>query len=156
MKLDILLSTKKEKQLYLMLLSHMFRKVDETGEAFCFKELEYYFKEGISLIGKKKYQEAFDEFDKAYKLNSKDPDIIAFRGQSLHYLKRYNEAIEDYNLALKIQPDYAEVYHLRGLARYELKDFNGACEDWEQANKLGYDMVIDLIIEYCMKNKSDK
>jgi tetratricopeptide (TPR) repeat protein len=117
---------------------------------------EFYFKEGISLIGKKKYQEAFDEFDKAYKLNSKDPDIIAFRGQSLHYLKRYNEAIEDYNLALKIQPDYAEVYHLRGLARYELKDFNGACEDWEQANKLGYDMVIDLIIEYCMKNKSDK
>jgi hypothetical protein len=45
---------------------------------------------------------------------------------------------------------------LRGMARYEMKDASGACEDWEQANKLGYDMVIDLIIEYCMKNKTEK
>lgn len=116
---------------------------------------EYYLKNGISLLSKKQYQEAFEEFDKAYKLDSKDANIIAFRGQSLHYLKRYQEAIEDYNMALKIQPDYAEVYHLRGLAKYELKDPTGACEDWEQANKLGYDMVIDLIIEYCMKNKTE-
>ncbi len=116
---------------------------------------EYYLKNGISLMSQKKYQEAFEEFDKAYKLDSKDPNIIAFRGESLHYLKRYQEAIEDYNMALKIQPDYAEVYHLRGLAKYELKDAVGACEDWEQANKLGYDMVIDLIIDYCLKNKTD-
>lgn len=125
-----------------------------TGNAQ--QSAEYYFKNGISLIAKQKYQEAFDELDKAYKLDSKDPNIIAFRGQALHYLKRYEEAIKDYNIALTLQPNYAEVYHLRGLARYELKDSTGACEDWEQANKLGYDMVIDLIIEYCMKNKPTK
>lgn len=117
---------------------------------------ESYFKSGISLMTKQKYQEAFDEFDRAYKLDSKDPNIVAFRGQSLHYLKRYDEAILDYNMALALQSNYAEVFHLRGLARYELKDTVGACEDWEQANKLGYDMVIDLIIEYCMKNKPTK
>lgn len=117
---------------------------------------EFYLKNGISLLEKKKYQEAFDEFDKAYKLDSKDPNIIAFRGQSLHYLKRFQEAITDYNLAIMLQPNYAEVFHLRGLAKLELKDNIGACEDWEQANKLGYDMVIDLIIEYCMKDKPVK
>lgn len=117
---------------------------------------EYYLKKGISFSSSQKYQQAFEEFDKAYKLDSNDPNILAFRGQSLHFLKRYQEAIDNYNMALKVQPDYAEVYHLRGMARYELKDLDGACEDWDQANKLGYDMVIDLIIEYCMKNKTEK
>ncbi len=117
---------------------------------------EYYLKNGISYMSKQNYVLAFEEFDKAYKLDSKDPNIIAFRGQSLHYLKRYPEAMENYDMALKIQPDYAEIYHLRGLLKYELKDSVGACEDWEQANKLGFDMVIDLIIEYCMKNKTEK
>jgi tetratricopeptide (TPR) repeat protein len=125
-------------------------------QSFAQQSPEYYLKNGISLISKQKYQEAYDEFDKAYKLDSKDPNILAFRGQALHYLKRYPEAIENYDAALQIQPDYAEVYHLRGMARYEMKDATGACEDWEQANKLGYDMVIDLIIEYCMKNKTEK
>lgn len=123
---------------------------------FAQQSSEFYLKKGISLISKKQYQEAYEEFDKAYKLDSKDANILAFRGQALHYLKRYSEAIENYNAALQIQPDYAEVFHLRGLARYEMKDATGACEDWEQANKLGYDMVIDLIIEYCMKNKTEK
>lgn len=117
---------------------------------------EYYLKNGISYMSKQNYVLAFEEFDKAYKLDSKDPNIFAFRGQSLHYLKRYPEAMENYDMALKIQPDYAEIYHLRGLLKYELKDSVGACEDWEQANKLGFDMVIDLIIEYCMKNKTEK
>lgn len=125
-------------------------------QSFAQQSPEYYLKKGISLISKQKYQEAYDEFDKAYRLDSKDANILAFRGQALHYLKRYSEAIENYNAALLLQPDYAEVYHLRGMARYEMKDTSGACEDWEQANKLGYDMVIDLIIEYCMKNKTEK
>jgi tetratricopeptide (TPR) repeat protein len=124
--------------------------------SFAQQSAEFYLKNGLSFIEKKNYQEAFEELDKAYKLDSKDPNIIAFRGQALQYLKRYTEAIESYDLALQIQPNYAEVFHLRGLAKFELKDLTGACEDWDQANKLGYDMVIDLIIEYCMKAKPNK
>lgn len=117
---------------------------------------EYYLKRGIALLEKKSYQESYVEFDKAYRLNSKDPNILAFRGQSLHYLKRYPEAIENYDMAILVQPNYAEVYHLRGLAKFEMKDSTGACGDWDQANKLGYNRVIDLIIQHCMKDKIEK
>jgi asparagine synthase (glutamine-hydrolysing) len=48
-KLSILLTTKKEQQLYLMLMSHMFRNRGESGEAVCLAELEYYFQKGSDL-----------------------------------------------------------------------------------------------------------
>lgn len=48
-KLDIMLSTNNEKQLYLMLLSHMFRNRKESGEAVCLNELENYFQKGTDL-----------------------------------------------------------------------------------------------------------
>jgi len=133
----------------------MFFVILSSSKICAQQSAEFYLKNGISLISKNKYQEAYVEFDKAYKLDSKDANILAFRGQASQYLNHFPEALEDYNSALKIQPDYAEVYHLRGMVKYEMKDTNGACEDWEQANKIGYDMVIDLIIEYCMKNKTE-
>jgi asparagine synthase (glutamine-hydrolysing) len=48
-KLDMLLSLKNKKQLYLMLLSHMFRNRKESGEVPCLKELEHYFQQESNL-----------------------------------------------------------------------------------------------------------
>lgn len=116
---------------------------------------EDYLNLGIKHMEKKHYSEALESFEKAYILNSNDPNVIAFRGQAKHQLNRFQDAIVDYNKALELQPNYAEVLHLRGLAKLELKDVTGACEDWEKANKLGYPDVIDLIIQYCMPKISE-
>ncbi|MGI6319629.1 MAG: tetratricopeptide repeat protein [Bacteroidales bacterium] len=106
---------------------------------------------GIKLMSKQQFENALENFEKAYKLKSNDPNILAFRGQAKHSLNQYKEAIADYDKALQLQSNYAEVYHLRGLAKYELKDYEGACSDWEKANQLNYSGVIDLIIEFCME-----
>jgi tetratricopeptide (TPR) repeat protein len=111
--------------------------------------------QGIKHMSKQQFEKALDSFEKAYALKKNDPNILAFRGQAKHELGKLKEAIEDYNLALELQSNYAEVFHLRGLAKYELKDKNGACEDWDKANKIGYSGVIDLIIEYCLKQNAE-
>ena len=111
--------------------------------------------DGIKYMSKQQFENALTSFEQAYALKKNDPNILAFRGQAKHELGKLKEAIEDYNLALELQPNYAEVFHLRGLAKYELKDKTGACEDWDKANKIGYSGVIDLIIEYCIKQNSE-
>lgn len=111
--------------------------------------------QGIKHMSKQQFDKALDSFERAYTLKKNDPNILAFRGQAKHELGRLKEAIEDYNLALELQTNYAEVFHLRGLAKYELGDKNGACEDWDKANKIGYSGVIDLIIEYCLKQNAE-
>ncbi|MDD4576501.1 MAG: tetratricopeptide repeat protein [Bacteroidales bacterium] len=114
-----------------------------------------YLDQGIKQMSKQQFEQALDSFEQAYSIKKNDPNILAFRGQAKHELGKLKEAIVDYNLALEIQPNYAEVFHLRGLAKYELGDKTGACEDWEKANTIGYSGVIDLIIEYCLKQNAE-
>lgn len=114
-----------------------------------------YLDEGIKKMSKQQFEGALESFEQAFLLKKNDFNILAFRGQAKHELGRLKEAIVDYDLALEMQPNYAEVFHLRGLAKYELGDKKGACEDWEKANIIGYSGVIDLIIEYCLKQNAE-
>lgn len=114
-----------------------------------------YLDQGIKYMSKQQYEKALGSFEQAFTIKKNDANILAFRGQAKHQLGRLKEAIADYNQALEIQPNYAEVFHLRGLAKYELEDKTGACDDWEKANTIGYSGVIDLIIEYCLKQNAE-
>lgn len=111
---------------------------------------------GINLITKKEYKKAIEVLDEAAKISPDEAEIYAHRGQARHYLNQFKEAIEDYNFAIRLQPDYAEVFHLRGIAKGELKDNVGACEDWEIAYEKGESRALQLIVEFCEREKDAK
>lgn len=95
--------------------------------------------EAASQFSDGKYQEAFEAYTEAIKLNPGSALLHAKRANVLIHLKSPNAAIKDCNKALSINPDSAQAYKFRGRANRLLGNFEEAHNDLATACKFDYD-----------------
>ncbi|TNF30183.1 MAG: DUF3808 domain-containing protein, partial [Bacteroidetes bacterium] len=80
-----------------------------------------------------RYNEAFEDFNKALKLNSDDWRIYSNRALTNLRLDRYVDAIADCNRIIDLKKDNSETYLLRGEAKAGLEMYKVAVADFERA-----------------------
>jgi len=93
--------------------------------------------QGIEDNNYKRYEDAFQKFEKAISLKDDIPDAYYYRGNYFYNIEKYNNAMSDYNKALLLDSNYADAYYNRGLIKNMNRDKKGCCEDWLKAEKLG-------------------
>ena len=87
------------------------------------------------LLGQ--YQRAFEDYDKAIRLNPDYTDAYYNRGNAYAKLGKYQRAIEDYNKAIFLKHDYTEAYNNRGHAYLSQGNKELGCRDVQKACALG-------------------
>lgn len=81
------------------------------------QEVSAHYKRGIAYLSEDRIQQAFVEFQKAYKLNPKDKEVLNAIG--VIYLLHFDnllKAIEYFEKAIEAAPDYSEAYNNLGKA----------------------------------------
>jgi tetratricopeptide (TPR) repeat protein len=91
---------------------------------------------GVALRTKGQFDQALVEFNRAIRLDPKNP--LAFEGRGNTYVNKgdFDQAIADYNHALKLDPKQALVYVNRGLAFVKKKESERAIADYTTAIQL--------------------
>ena len=83
------------------------------------------------------FEEAFEDFNQAIKLNNKKPIFFRNRADTLVWdFHDYKGAIEDYDQAIKLNNSDPELFTSRANAKEELKDYKGAVKDHIKAEEL--------------------
>lgn len=82
--------------------------------------MDNWYKKGIDLYNRGKYEEAIEAYDQALKINSRDVKILFNKGLVLMVLHKYHEAIEIYDLIIKFEPKHSEAKQKLTLARKKL------------------------------------
>jgi tetratricopeptide (TPR) repeat protein len=118
---------------------------------------EAYNNRGVIYMNEKKYNEALDDYRKAFDLKARqkgkklfeslDTDEINenyahtynFRGILYYKEHKYDEAIEDYTRAIELKPDFANAYYNRGVTFYLQNKFEEAISDYSKAISLKAD-----------------
>ncbi len=85
------------------------------------------------------YNEAIKYFEKAAKVDGKNPEIFYLMGVCKSQSGRNTEAIIDYNVALKLDPDYAEVHYEKGYALFLLDQLDASIKSFDKAIELRED-----------------
>lgn len=100
-----------------------------------------WFELGRKAFLAKKWDEALNAFNKAIRLNPKNPEYFLYRGNVYDKLGNYEKAVVNYNSAVKLDPLYTEAYLNRGFAHNNLGEINKAIADIKKAAKLGDDLA---------------
>lgn len=87
-----------------------------------------FFEKGQGLLGKRKYQEALTEFNKAIEMNDSYDRYYYFRALTYYSLKRYDQAIKNLKKALNIFPEYTAALFLLAKVYQKKKDYVRAKE----------------------------
>ena len=96
---------------------------------------------GNKLILEKKYNEAFDAYDEATKLNP-DSFIGWFnKGITLDLLGRYESAVKALNQAVKIEPNNHEAWFVKGNALDHNTNFEESISAFDKALSLKPDYI---------------
>merc|ERR1719384_1685582 len=94
---------------------------------------ETFKKEGNTLLGQKKYNQAIAKYTKAIQLNANNAVYFSNRAAAHSYLKNYQQAVSDSRQASTIDPNYVKAYVREGLALYEMKDYKKAHDAYSKA-----------------------
>lgn len=87
-----------------------------------------HFEKGEVLLGKRKYQEALTEFNKAIEMNDSYHRYYYFRARTYYFLKRYDQAIKNLKKALNILPEYTAALFFLANVYHKKKDYVRAKE----------------------------
>ncbi|MEQ8170185.1 MAG: tetratricopeptide repeat protein [Candidatus Eremiobacterota bacterium] len=79
-----------------------------------------YMKSGYSLLNQKKYNEAFDDFEKAVKIDPVYVDAWLGRGVCLYYLGKSDEALSSFDRAISINPNDDMAWYTKGYVLFNL------------------------------------
>jgi tetratricopeptide (TPR) repeat protein len=110
-------------------------RVAKEPEAIDPKAEEFY-NQGEQKYGKKDYQGAIADFDRAIELNPNHWAAYIGRGNARDDSGDSRGAIADYDRALKIDPNNASAYYNRGVTQSRLGDNQAALSDFNQALKI--------------------
>ncbi len=88
---------------------------------------------GSSYIENGQLNEAFMEFQKAYKLNPRDKKTLNYLGYISMRFKKYDEAINYYRNAIVIDPEYAEAMNNLGVTYAEIGNWDEAMINFDSA-----------------------
>ena len=111
------------------------------------KNVLAYVTRGASYANLGKFQEAFNDSDRAIKLDPDTEYATAFitRGAACNNLGKYKQAIKDFNMVLKMNPKNHDAYLGRGASYSHLGDYKKAVEDWKTAAKMGSAMARSIL-----------
>ena len=95
----------------------------------------------------KLYTKALEKFEKSYKTDRNNPDVLNYLGFTLRKIGKFDEAEKFYNAGLKIKPDHSgineylgELYvqtNRIGLAKERLEVLkNCNCEEYQELKKV--------------------
>jgi tetratricopeptide (TPR) repeat protein len=83
-----------------------------------------------------KYEQAFNDFNKAITLQPNYSTAYNNRGNVFNRDGKYKQALEDYTKAIELQPNYASAYSNRGHVNCKLKKYEEALNDINKALSL--------------------
>jgi tetratricopeptide (TPR) repeat protein len=92
--------------------------------------------DGISNLNLNKPQKAYEDFNRAIKIDPNRADGYVGRANTLNTLGRYQEALEDYDKAIEIDSKLANAYVNRGSANSHLGKYEEAIADYEKGLEL--------------------
>ncbi len=95
-----------------------------------------YFKQGLSLLGAKKYPEAIKAFNEVIRIQPNNPYGYLGRGLSYFRLKQYQQAKTDLDKTIELDNSIAHAYFYRGITNYMLDNTNNAITDLQTAARL--------------------
>jgi tetratricopeptide (TPR) repeat protein len=93
------------------------------------------------LAAEEKYEDAFNHFNKAVRLQPNDAHIYHSRGTTYMKIGQYQHAVEDFNKVILLNPDWTMAYIKRGSAYSELGQYQLAFEDYYRAIRLKLDHI---------------
>lgn len=81
-----------------------------------------------SFFENKDYKSAIENYTKAIDINTNDPLLYLYRGQSKSELKDYLGALSDYSKAIELEPEDGFIYESIGNVYSEMKDYKKAIQ----------------------------
>jgi tetratricopeptide (TPR) repeat protein len=94
---------------------------------------EFYQRAGIAYKDCSEFNKAFECFEKAIRLNPKNPWSYFEKGLLLKLGNKPDKALESFDKAILLDPDNPSFYFEKGLVKKLQHDFNGATTDFEKA-----------------------
>jgi tetratricopeptide (TPR) repeat protein len=91
---------------------------------------------GNAMLVRGRAAEALDSYERALKVDARQPDALALKGEALLALGRYDEAIQIFDGVLLANPRDGETLNSRGIARVALGRLAEANDDWRRQLEL--------------------
>ncbi len=95
-----------------------------------------YFKQGLSLLGAKKYPEAIKAFNEVIRIQPNNQYGYLGRGISYFRLKQYQQAKKDLDKTIELDNSIAYAYFYRGITNFMFDYNNNAITDLQTAANL--------------------
>lgn len=114
-----------------------FSKALELARELDQDDAEFWSDRGFCRRRLGRYDDSFDDFDRAVRLDPKNASYMSFRGDAHYYCRRYIDAINDYTKVTEMLPGYSVVYNDRGDAHLALGDLELALQDYTKAIEVG-------------------
>lgn len=90
----------------------------------------------IAYADSGEYEQAFDDFRQAIKIDSDYEQVYYNRGETYFQITEYDNAFADFNQAINVNPEYAKAYYGRGNVYRERGQFREALQDYQRAIEL--------------------
>jgi len=100
------------------------------------KTKQDWLKEGNTLKGLKRYEEALAAYEQTISLDPNDAEAYYNKGSVLYSLKRYEEALVAYNQAIRLDPNNADAYSAKGWCLDNLKRFKESEQAFAKSRQL--------------------
>ena len=97
------------------------------------RKYSQHLEEGKKYFNIKQWSKAGTAFEKAIKVNPKNPDGYYHRGKTHFFLKFYNLALRDFNKALELEPDSYSVILARANVFVIWKEHEKAIQEFTRA-----------------------
>ena len=88
---------------------------------------------GLIKTERKKNDEAINYFEKAIKINNKNPSYFNNLGNALASIEKFDKAIENFNIAIKLNKNFFQSYNNLGLIFDNKNEFDKSIEFFKKA-----------------------
>ncbi|AXX87333.1 tetratricopeptide repeat protein [Malaciobacter marinus] len=128
----------------------LIKKEPNTSENYC--------NLGVVLKALKKYQEAYNVYIKALKLNNKNQLVLNNLGNLFKEIKDYKKAIRAFSDAIRLNPKDFNAYNNLGIVYEAINDYDKAIVAYKQAVKIkpNYSKAVNNIGVVLYKQKKYK
>ena len=106
--------------------------------------------------GKKDYEGALKEYNKAIESDSSFSEAYYCRASILFTNQKFTEAINDLDKSIIFNPKYSKAILLRGNCNVKIDNKAKACEDFTAAKQLGDSIADKYIQDYFCEYKAEK
>jgi tetratricopeptide (TPR) repeat protein len=114
-------------------------KPDKTRQAAVVPSGQQDYQRGIGFYHKGLWADAISAYNEAVRLEPRNANFYAARGDTYNKMGNIPFAIVDYSKAIELAPRSAEFYYSRAKAYFSVNDYEKALADTDKAGALGLD-----------------